>query len=373
MLLISRESKLNRKLEKRVIPVIEEIIHASFNNILEICASRIAEIFETPYACIHFTRELGLPWEDSLPALKFCPVATVKGEIQNELFSIECNLNEIVVREGIQIHNPGLGIKKWDSFMDYFKLKSGISIPLNFQQETYGVIDVYHKDKIDFGKIDLAPLVALGSCLYGAVKKEVMIKSLQERDDVIEAFARTIEAADRYTGGHVDRVRYYAMIIGNAYNLDPSELRSLKRAALLHDIGKIGVPEVIINKPGPLDDNERSIMERHPLIGKEIIGLVTDASLQAALDGILYHHERIDGRGYPHGLNGDSIPLIARIIAIADTYDALTSDRPYRKGMDKPKAMSILNECRGTQLDKTLVHLFLKELEKEENDKSSAF
>jgi len=235
-------------------------------------------------------------------------------------------------------------------------------LPLKYQGETFGIVDVYHSEKLDFRKIDAGPLIALGSCLYGAVKKEVIIKSLQERDDIIEAFARTIEAADRYTGGHVDRVCKYALIIGQALGFDKGELRLLKRAALLHDIGKIGIPYSVLNKEGPLTADEWDIIKRHPVIAQEILRPVTDASFTRALEGIVYNHERIDGKGYPFGIKGEDIPLPARIIAIVDTYDALTSDRPYRKGMDSEKALEILRENCGTQLDATLAELFIEKM-----------
>jgi len=296
--------------------------------------------------------------------LHHCPLATLTAGPQKEAFmAMEEELNEFIKAKGQPlVHEPSLfAHPRWPEFIEHFKFRTGLSLPLGYQNEIFGVIDIFHTEDLNFRELNPRALNALGSCLFGAVKKEVLIKSLQERDDVIEAFARTIEAADKYTGGHVDRVSRYAQLIGTRLGLSHEELKTLKRAALLHDVGKIGVPESILNKPGPFNPEERRIMETHPLIAQSIFKDISDPGLVKALDGVLYHHERIDGKGYPFGLKGDAIPLPARIIAIADTFDALTSDRPYRSRLPLDKAVAIMKECRGTQLDGLLVDLFLEE------------
>lgn len=179
--------------------------------------------------------------------------------------------------------------------------------------------------------------------------------------DAIEAIAGAIDARDGYTHGHSRNVTEYALAIGRRMGLPPEEERALRGAALLHDIGKIGIPDHILNKPGALTPDERAVMESHSEIGYEI--LLRAPSLQALLPGVRFHHERMDGRGYPSGLSGDRLPMQARIIAVADTFDALTSDRVYRKRMTVEKAADILREGRGTQWDAGCVDIFLQILE----------
>jgi HD-GYP domain-containing protein (c-di-GMP phosphodiesterase class II) len=134
----------------------------------------------------------------------------------------------------------------------------------------------------------------------------------------------------------------------------------LKKSALLHDIGKIGVPDNVLLKDGRLTDEEYNLIKKHPEIGANIIKQVQGFSeLPPLIEGILYHHERYDGKGYPEGLSGENIPLFGRIIAVADAYDAMTSNRPYRNGMLPEKALSIINEGKGTQWDPTFAEIFV--------------
>ncbi|MDA8210299.1 MAG: HD domain-containing protein [Clostridia bacterium] len=356
--------RLNQDISQFVIDTIEEIINTPLEDMLSVTAGRISEFFDTPYACIHFTKSLALPKSLAVNGLNHCPLATLAADPQKEAFmAMEEELNEFIKEQGQPlVHEPSLFTHpRWPEFLEYFNFRSGLSLPLRYQNEIFGVIDIFHTKDLNLRELNPRALNALGSCLFGAVKKEVLIKSLQERDDIIEAFARTIEAADKYTGGHVDRVSRYAQLIGTQLGLSQEELKTLKRAALLHDVGKIGVPESILNKQGPFNPEERRIMETHPLIAQGIFQDISDPGLVKALDGVLYHHERIDGKGYPFGLKGDAIPLPARIIAVADTFDALTSDRPYRSRLPLEKAVAILKECRGTQLDRLLVDLFLEQ------------
>lgn len=178
--------------------------------------------------------------------------------------------------------------------------------------------------------------------------------------DLLDLIISTIEARDRYTAGHSKRVTNYALMIADALKLSDNEKELLKQACLVHDIGKIGVPESILNKPSSLTEEEYNIIKKHPLIGVEILSHFHH--FVKLLPYIYHHHERIDGRGYPNGLKGKNIPLLARIIAVADTFDALTSDRPYRKAMPLQQAIKILQEVSGSQLDELIVSEFVKRL-----------
>ncbi|MDD4954941.1 MAG: diguanylate cyclase [Candidatus Omnitrophica bacterium] len=174
----------------------------------------------------------------------------------------------------------------------------------------------------------------------------------------IYAFAKTIEAKDYYTGEHCEHMVSLAVAIGKKMNLSGKELDDLKHAAMLHDLGKIGIPDDILLKKGKLTDAEYEIIRKHPQIGAEIIRHIHFLKDVAPI--VLYHHERFDGFGYCAGLKGKEIPLGARIIAIADVYQALTSDRPYRKAYSIDEALKIIKEGSGTQFDPEIVDVFFE-------------
>ncbi len=173
--------------------------------------------------------------------------------------------------------------------------------------------------------------------------------------------ASAVEARDGYTGEHVGRVSRYAVATGNRLGLDRDVLRALWMGAILHDVGKVAIPDNILKKNGPLNDDEREIMRRHPLISASIVE--RSSFLKPALPGILHHHERWDGKGYPYGLSGESISLEGRIISVADAFDAITTRRPYRDKRSREEAVRELRECAGTQFDQKVVEAFLAAME----------
>lgn len=179
----------------------------------------------------------------------------------------------------------------------------------------------------------------------------------------MEALLAALDTRDTETEGHSERVAAYTMMMAQRLGLSQEELTSIERGALLHDIGKIGVPDSILYKPGPLDDEEWVIMKQHPVIGYRMcmkVGL-----LQPAAPIVLHHHERWDGKGYPYGLSNEEIPLGARLFAIADTLDAITSDRPYRQAKSFGEARSEILGNTGTQFDPRLVDIFMEIAESE--------
>lgn len=176
--------------------------------------------------------------------------------------------------------------------------------------------------------------------------------------EMVTSLAGAIDAKDPYTKGHSTSVSRYAEALARAVNLPEHEVERIKIGALLHDVGKIGIPESVLKKPGKLDDDEWEIMKQHPTIGAEKV-LAPNEALRDLIPIVKYHHERLDGKGYPEQLKGNEIPLAARIVSVADAYHALVSDRPYRKGMPIEKACAILKEGAGIQWDADLVRQFI--------------
>jgi HD-GYP domain-containing protein (c-di-GMP phosphodiesterase class II) len=198
------------------------------------------------------------------------------------------------------------------------------------------------------------------SVIEAALQLEVSV-DIEEFDvEAVAALVAAVEVKDRETQGHNHRVAELCVKIGRELGMTASEIRTLARAGLLHDVGKLGIPDAVLHKPGPLDDEEWTVMKTHPEIGLKI--LKRCGHFRRELLAVLYHHERIDGSGYPHGLAGDAIPIEARIVAVADTYDVLTSDRPYRKARSQREAVEIIESQSGSHLDSRLVAALLSGL-----------
>ena len=172
------------------------------------------------------------------------------------------------------------------------------------------------------------------------------------------ALARTVDAKSPWTAGHSQRVTDIASAIARTMGFSPSDLDRLARGSLLHDIGKIAVPSSILNKPGKLTPEEFTVMQQHPVVGARILEPIPD--YDRLIPVVLQHHERFDGRGYPAGLSGEMISLDARIVAVADVFDALTSERPYRKALDEDAAMRIIVNGRASEFDPAVVDAFLR-------------
>jgi putative two-component system response regulator len=199
------------------------------------------------------------------------------------------------------------------------------------------------------------------------LERRVMERTAQlheTRMKIIQRLGRAAEYKDNETGMHVIRMSHYSRILGLAAGMSEHEADLLMNAAPMHDIGKIGIPDRILQKAGDLDENEWTIMQRHALIGAEILGNDDSALLQMARTIALTHHEKWDGSGYPQGLVGEEIPRVARIVAIADVFDALTSERPYKSAWSIEDATDALRAGAGTHFDPLLVELFLEQMDR---------
>ena len=180
---------------------------------------------------------------------------------------------------------------------------------------------------------------------------------------LLESMADAVDLRDPYTGGHSRRVTEYSLRILHEMSVIGPEVDLIRSAARVHDIGKIGIPDQILNKPGRLTPEEKGIMDSHPARGAELLARYTDFA--RGMNIVRHHHERWDGQGYPDGLKGLDIPFGARVIAVADSFDAMTSDRPYRTGIPIDKAAQILREGRGHQWESIVIDAFLLYLEQE--------
>lgn len=191
--------------------------------------------------------------------------------------------------------------------------------------------------------------------LYNLLKKD-FAQEIDNMLDVVVTLANLIEAKDSYTDGHTRRVADLCGLLGRGMGLDSDQIKYLEISGIIHDVGKVGTPESILNKPSALSSDEFYIMKHHPEIGARILRPLT--ALEPCLHAVLHHHEKLDGSGYPSGLKADQIPLETRIVAIADIFDALYSDRPYRAKMPIEKAMEIIqNEANRGTLDNQVVGL----------------
>jgi putative nucleotidyltransferase with HDIG domain len=175
--------------------------------------------------------------------------------------------------------------------------------------------------------------------------------------DAIQVLRLAVDAKDMYTRGHSDRVAYYAVKIGKSFNLKEEELQKLKAAGIFHDIGKIGIADDILFKTDKLNDMEYDEIKKHPIKGAHILSAVS--MFKDIVPLVKCHHERIDGRGYPYGIKGEEIPFLARIISVADAFDAMTSDRKYRSKLDIEEAKKQLILNSGTQFDSNVVNNFI--------------
>lgn len=239
-------------------------------------------------------------------------------------------------------------------------LSDMVFAPLEIKGEAVGLLGV-SDHKRDFSAIELEIFCLMGSQAAVAMENANLYRRLKDAFlHTAEALAEAVNSRDPYTGGHVRRVVDFSLKLAESLDLSDKEKEDLRLAAILHDIGKIGIEDAILRKSGALSDEEESLMRKHPEIGARILSFVEE--MQDVIPGVHHHHERFDGDGYPEGLRGEDIPLQARIIAIADAFDALTTDRPYRKAMDKKSALEKLYRDEGIHFDPFLLKLFSKSI-----------
>jgi len=242
------------------------------------------------------------------------------------------------------------------------QVASLIVVPLKMRDRLLGFVSTVSltaSRRFDEGQRKLLSIIA--SRAAAAIENARLYEDLQATfQQTIQSLARTIDKMDRYTSGHSERVARYAVNLAKWLGLDEAQIEIVRHSALMHDIGKIGCV-MNLNKAGKLTQSEYEVFKRHPAYGREILDPIK--FLGPVIPGVHLHHERWDGRGYPLGLAGKDIPLIARIISVADTYDAMTSDRAYRRALPHEVTVSEIERCSGTQFDPDIAGIFTGRIE----------
>jgi HD-GYP domain-containing protein (c-di-GMP phosphodiesterase class II) len=280
------------------------------------------------------------------------------GEIRNLRVPIGQGIVGSVAQRGIsEVVNDVASDARWHGDPKGFQTRAILTVPLLVQGNVIGVLQLLNPvGRERFTDSDLRRMNLFAGVLAPPLQNARLYAQQQSQFlKMVTALAETIDKKDPYTGGHVRRVVSYSMLLGAELGLSRGLLKDLWLAATLHDIGKIGVPDRILGKPAPLDRDEVEVMKRHTVDGSEIVSHLANP---AVLVGVRNHHERVDGRGYPDGLGGDELPLVARIIAVADTFDAMVTSRPYRGGLPPERAAAEILEAAGTQLCPCVVAAF---------------
>ncbi|MCD4780816.1 MAG: HD-GYP domain-containing protein [Candidatus Omnitrophica bacterium] len=241
-----------------------------------------------------------------------------------------------------------------------------ICAPLNIHDDTVGCIFVSGPEiKYVFEEDEKSLLANLATQTAVAIENSRLNQDIEKTYfETISALALAVDAKDKYSRGHLDRVSEFCVLLANKLGLNDKQKRTLRAAARLHDLGKIGIPDDVLKKEGPLTDQEWELMRKHPEIGESIIRPI--GSLEHLCDIIRHHHEKLNGSGYPDGLRDDDVTLLVRVTTIADIFDALTSDRSYRQKLDNDKAIEILRSMKN-ELDQNLVEEFIEAVKNKPN------
>lgn len=279
--------------------------------------------------------------------------------------AVRSSMSEWVVREGRPlIFNPPRDGENNGTRIDSVSgALAALCVPLISSEGTLGAITVGSRDpRHRFTSDDVRLLATIANHVTIAIGNIELFSSLQDAYlATVRALAAAVDAKDPYTRGHSDRVAQFALMIADSVELSFEQKTALEMAAYLHDIGKIGISEEILLKPGKLSDEEMGQMRHHPLIGANILKPIAFPWPIAPV--VRHHHEHFDGRGYPAGLKGEEIPLLARVLTVADAYEAMVSDRPYRRGRSDEDAVLELRRCSGTHFDPRIVDAFIRALD----------
>ena len=332
-----------------------------FQQVLNNVMDRVIEVFGAERGGIFLKNEDG---ETSL----VCARGLDRNEIDHEDFATSRSVLSQVMKTGAPLlTSNAANDPRFNAFgsVSLHALRSIMAVPIDFRGEIRGLIYVdnrIHTGVFNDKQVQLLTMIAQQAA--GAIENARLYET---RKQIILVLANAIEAKDLYTRGHIERVCNISVDIGRELQLPPADLHDLEMASFLHDAGKIGVPDAVLQKAGKLNDQEREAMERHAALGEALV-LPIDIPRRVKT-AIRQHQERFDGEGYPDRLSGDEIHLFARIIAVADTWDAMTSDRVYRKALERESALAELRKAAGHQLDPAIVEGFLR-LEERQHQES---
>ncbi len=249
-------------------------------------------------------------------------------------------------------------------------LESVLMLPIRIKNESTGFVALFSFSQgYHFTEGQKKALSILVNNVSVAVENARLYRDIVSiLDDTVKSFARTLDAKDKYASGHSERVTRYALIIARSMKLPRKDVDRLAQAGLLHDIGKIGVSERLLNKKEKLEIDEYEETKLHPVIGREILSTIQE--FQDIAEIVYHHHEWFNGGGYPDGISGNKIPMLSRIIAVADAFDAMTSSRTYREQIGKEKALEELRRNAGTQFDPAVVEAFLNDTQQLDNEEA---
>ena len=291
------------------------------------------------------------------------PAEATLGRLQPERVIEHLRPDALLLEQGTR------GLRFFDAPPD-LPLTSLVAVPLRIQNRLMGFIAVAsftRTKRFDEGQRKLLSII--GSRAAAAIENARLYEDLQATfQQTIEGLAKAIDKMDRYTSGHSDRVAVYAVMLAARLGLSTEEIEIVRQSALMHDIGKIGCV-LNLNKPGKLTNDEYEVFKRHPVYGRDILDPIK--FLHPLIPGVHLHHERWDGRGYPLRMRGNEIPIIERIIAVADTYDAMTSDRSYRRALPHEVAVAEIERCSGSQFDPEVAGNFTSHLDEYREEQRS--
>ncbi len=352
--MVEKLKERTEALEKRIfeLSVIQEVSleissTLDINKILPILGESLIKLFNADIACVMLIEERTRELKEG--------VCCKSPKLSPELVTL--------VEERLAPKFKDKAAQIISSSEDVPFLTSIIIAPLISEETNRGLIIVGSVEK-NFDKEDLDIVTILAQQAAAAVSNATLLNSLQETYlGIVRALAIALDARDPYTRGHSEQVARYALLLANELGLSEQEKRDLELAAYLHDLGKIGIRDEILLKPAKLTPEEMKVIREHPSIGASILSPLTFWG--NIVPTVRYHHEHYDGGGYPEGLKNDRIPLGARILALADAFDAITSDRPYRNRKSIEEAIEELKRCAGTQFDPQLVEKFIQALKKQ--------
>ncbi len=283
---------------------------------------------------------------------------------------LENDLTKRIVRErqfvGVEDVSDAAPSENYISLLSQEGFRVHTTIPLINHRDLLGVLEIFWRETQHIDAWKLEVLQAAGESITFAMEHSIVVEDLKRRNNefsstytaTIAGLSRALELRDLETEGHTRRVSALTLRLAEHVQIPPDQRASIQQGALLHDIGKLGIPDAVLLKPGSLTPQEWKVMQQHPLYAYNILAPIVN--LRQALDIPLYHHERWNGSGYPYGLKGEQIPLSARLFAVVDVYDALTSDRPYRSAWTRSQAIEYLREQSGKLFDPQVVAYFLE-------------